>query len=227
MKRQKTTLLAALAFLAAGVAGAAAADLGGSMKDTPDSVHEAYWGSGWMIRGRILGVLPDAGTSDWIGAPAGSDLEIDDSIVPELDITYFFNSNLAVELILGVTPHDIDGDGALAGLDIGEAWLLPPTLLLQYHFDVGHGIKPYVGAGVNYTMFFNVDGGDAGSLDLDNNFGWALQAGVDIHLRDNWFLNVDVKKLWLETDATVGGGAITTNVEIDPWIIGVGLGYRF
>lgn len=99
--------------------------------------------------------------------------------------------------------------------------------MLQYHFDAGHGIKPYVGAGVNYTMFFGEDAKDVDSLELENSFGWGLQAGVDIHLRDNWFLNVDVKKLWLDTEAKVNGGAITTDVAIDPWIVGVGLGYRF
>ncbi len=145
--------------------------------------------------------------------------------MPELDLTYFCNRNLAVEVIAAVTPHDIEGKGAIAGADIGNVWLLP-----QYHFDMGGPIKPYVGAGINYTVFFNADAGSGFSaLDLENKFGWALQAGVDIHLRDNWFLNFDVKKLWLDTEATVvtGGTQVRADVDIDPWIIGVGLGYRF
>lgn len=83
---------------------------------------------------------------------------------------------------------------------------------------------------MNYTVFFNVDEGPGiTALDMDNNFGWALQAGVDIHLRDRWYLNFDVKKLFLDTDVVVAGlGATeTVNVQIDPWIVGVGLGYRF
>ena len=90
--------------------------------------------------------------------------------------------------------------------------------------------KPYVGAGVNYTVLFNEDAGPSYSnLELDNNFGWALQAGFDCHLRANWFFNVDVKKLWLDTDASVSLGAtpVTADVDIDPWIVGVGFGYKF
>lgn len=228
MKTYASRLLAGLSLVLAGGADARAVDLGDSIKDPMPAGHAVEYGRSWMIRARVLGVIPAEDSSNWVGVPAGADLSIDNSIVPELDFTYFFTPNLAVELIAGVTPHDIDGRGSLAGAQIGDAWLLPPTLLLQYHFDVEHGIKPYVGAGVNYTLFFNEDHGPAFTgLELDSSWGLALQAGVDIPLRDNWYLNIDVKKIWIQTDATVSGGAVTAEVDIDPWIVGVGIGYRF
>lgn len=199
------------------------------------------WGPGLMVRLRGLGVVPDAGGNDITvnGAPlTTADIDIDNSIVPELDITYFFTSNWAAELILAVTPHDISGTQTLAG-DLGDAWLLPPTLLLQYHFNPGGKIKPYLGAGVNYTVFFGEDDSGAtltnagltvSDIDLDNSFGAAVQFGVDIHLRDNLYLNLDAKKLWLDTDATVrttAGATVRADVDIDPWIFGVGLGWKF
>jgi outer membrane protein len=236
MKTSKQLLVAVLSLAAMGATSAMAADLGGSYKDTPTYV--ADYGPGWMIRGRILGVIPAEDTSNWRSdgtSITGYDASIDNSIVPELDFTYFFNKNLAVEVIAGVTPHDIKGtSGAtVAGTDIGDVWLLPPTVLLQYHFKLGNGIKPYLGAGVNYTVFFNEDAGDArySNLKLDNAFGFAAQAGVDLHLEGNWFLNVDVKKIWLDTDLSVYSSStattVTTDVDVDPLIVGVGLGYRF
>lgn len=195
-------------------------------------------GAGWMVRLRGIGVLPEEGSSGWVldgSRVTGADVGISDTVVPELDITYFFNKNIAVELILAVTPHDVDGTGPLIqGFGkIGDVWLLPPTLTLQYHFDQFSGFKPYVGAGVNYTIFFNEDSGkNYSNLKLENSFGFALQAGVDIHLHDNWYFNVDVKKLWLDTEASVRldpvvPGRVRADVDIDPWIVGVGLGYRF
>ena len=228
MKACKALLMAAVGLCAMSMTGAVAADLDGSLKDSSDYGYSTVYGP-WMVRGRILGVIPDEGTSNWIGVDPASDLDIDNSVVPELDITYFFTNNIAAELILGVTPHDITGVGgtSIDGADIGSVWLLPPTLLLQYHFELDQGIKPYVGAGVNYTVFFNEDAGNGfTSLELENSFGWALQAGVDIPIQDNWYFNIDVKKLWLDTEATVDG-AVTADVDIDPWIIGVGLCYRF
>lgn len=117
--------------------------------------------SPWMIRLRVLGVLPDtAGSSvNVAGTPSlsspSSGLSLSERAIPELDITYFFTENVAAELILGATRHHISGNGALTGLDIGTAWLLPPTLTLQYHFTDFGPIKPYIGAGINYTAFFN------------------------------------------------------------------------
>ena len=197
------------------------------------------WYSGMLVRLRGLAVVPDEDGKNITanGAPITADITLDNSVVPELDLTWFFTDNFAAELILGVTPHDVGGKGLLQGA-LGDAWLLPPTLLAQYHFNPGGRFKPYIGAGINYTMFFNEDDSGAflpnagltvSSLDLDNSFGWALQAGVDIHLLNNMYLNLDVKKLWLETDATVrttAGTTIRADVDIDPWLFGIGVGWK-
>lgn len=189
-----------------------------SLKDDYVAPH-SIWGPGWMLRVRGIGVIPD---EDGTGPLDG--LDISDAVVPELDISYFFTKNIAVELILATAPHDIE---LADGTEVGDIWLLPPTLTLQYHFDMG-AFKPYVGAGVNYTVFYNEDAtAPFTDLELDNSFGWALQAGFDYHLEGNWFFNVDVKKLWLETEATTEGVAVSEDVDIDPWVIGVGFGYKF
>src|SRR6516225_7677684 len=153
--------MASLAVLAAALGGAfasaRAADLPVYTKAPPPA--EAF--NPWMIRLRVLGVLPDAGgsTVNVAGVPAlsspNSGLSISDQAIPELDISYFFTRNIAAELILGVTRHSISGTGTLNPLPIGKTTLLPPTLTLQYHFTNFGAFKPYVGAGVNYTVFFN------------------------------------------------------------------------
>ena len=198
----------------------------------------------WMVRGRVLGVLPDESADLSVGnaALAGS-VDIGDQYVPELDITYFFNDNIAVELILAVTPHDVDAvgvtvPGALdnATVDLGDVWLLPPTLTLQYHFDTGTQFKPYVGAGVNATFFFDEDKGSvADGIDYDPSFGGALQVGVDYDLDGEpggWLLNADIKKVWINTDVTVDfttalGATVDADVDINPTVVGIGFGYKF
>jgi outer membrane protein len=177
-----------------------------------------------MIRLRGLGVVPDVNTSNWKNC-VGCDAKISSAVVPELDVTYFLTSNLSVEVIAGVTHHNIRGMGAINNVDVGSTWALPPTVTLQYHLGNIGGINPYVGAGVNYTAFFGVDDGDAGKLKLTNSWGGALQAGFDMPLTDKLYLNVDVKKVFMDTDLTVGN--IKTKVDIDPWLVGVGVGYRF
>lgn len=184
-----------------------------------------------MVRGRALVVMPQESANLDLGGfrIPGADVSISTSLVPELDISYFFTPNIAVELILGVTPHKVKGAGTLAGAGpIGEAWLLPPTLTIQYHFTGLGAFKPYVGAGVNYTVFFEEkQKGAFTGFDLKNTAGLALQAGVDIMLNRNWGINFDVKKIWLEPKVSVNNGLITGKVKIDPWLIGTGITYRF
>ncbi|MES0870311.1 OmpW/AlkL family protein [Pseudovibrio denitrificans] len=185
--------------------------------------------SPWQIRVRALGVVTE--NSGHVNGVAGSDLTYSDTVVPELDITYYFTDNIAAELILGTTWANVDGDGVLDGAAIGETWVLPPTLTLQYHFTNFGSFKPYVGAGINYTIFYNQDGrGDFKDIDIENTFGAALQVGFDYMIDDNWGVNFDVKKLFLEPDykvKTKAGPTLRGTAELNPWLIGAGVTYRF
>lgn len=222
------TVLSAVLLAGTALTSAEAADLP-SYKVQPVAPILAHW-SPWMIRGRALVVVPQEDASLRIGGVTipGADVSISTSVVPELDISYFFTKNIAAELILGVTPHRVKGAGALAGARIGSAWLLPPTLMLQYHFtDLGR-IKPYVGAGVNYTVFFNEKAkGGFTNFDLKDSFGLALQAGFDYMIDEHWGINFDVKKIFLEPKVKVNNGLVSGKVKIDPWLIGTGVTYKF
>jgi len=179
---------------------------------------------------RVRGIAAIADESADIEAVDG-DVDVGSSIVPELDISYFFTENIAAELILATTNHDVEAvDTALGDVDLGDVWLLPPTVTLQYHFSPRGSVRPYVGAGVNYTFFYEQDPGAAVSVNYDNGFGFALQAGVDVPINDDYFLNFDVKKIFLNTDAEIDAGAAGTvgaDVDLDPLVIGVGIGRRF
>ena len=168
--------------------------------------------------------------------PTGS-VAVDDAIVPELDFTYMLTNNIGAELILATSPHDIEGRGALAGVGkLANTMALPPTLTLQYHLAPAAKVRPYVGAGVNYTIFYDEDA--SGALDAaigstkvsaDDSFGYALQAGVDVDLTDRLFLNLDVKYIDIDTTATLRTGALVNKVDVslDPVVAGIGLGMRF
>lgn len=227
---RKTSLLAAMsAVLACGFPGARAADLPTFATAPALEPTLAAW-SPWLVRVRALGVLPDPAGRLWAaGVPvAGASVAITDSVVPELDIAYFFTPNIAAELILGVTRHGIRGAGTLAGTRIGSTWILPPTLTLQYHFDGFGPLRPYVGAGVNYAIFFGErERGGFTGFRLSDSVAPALQAGFDYMLDAHWGVNVDVKKLFLDTKVKLDAGAIRGRVDIDPWIAGAGVTYRF
>ncbi len=191
-------------------------------KDLGDS---AWSKERFQIRVRGIGVIPDSGGRTTInGSP-----KADNAVVPEIDFTYFFTENIAAELIVATSPHDLSlKNSDLGDLDLGKTMLLPPTLTLQYHFTPDNKFSPYIGAGLNYTITYNDSSGDdTNSLAADNGIGYALQAGADYWINDNWGVNFDVKKIWLDVDASVNSGAITGNVELDPLIIGTGISYRF
>jgi outer membrane protein len=179
--------------------------------------------SPWLVRVRAVH-LDMADKSDPIGGAGASDrLTVSDKTIPEFDVSYFFTPNWAAELVLTYPQkHDV----ALDGQNIGSFKHLPPTLLLQYHFVLDAPLKPYVGAGVNYTTMSKVNllGGTA-SLEHDS-VGLALQAGVDYAIDKKWSLNFDVKKVQIRSDVYIGG-AKASRVKVDPLMLGVGVGYRF
>jgi outer membrane protein len=187
----------------------------------------------WQVRLRAVGVAPDESAK--IGIIDG-DVAISNALIPELDFTYFFTEHFAAELILGTAKHDVQAINTLAGdVNLGSVWLLPPTLTAQYHFYTSDQkvFKPYIGAGVNYTLFYNVKSGDVAGVEYDNALGYAAQVGFDLMLDDTFFINFDAKRLFLSTDVTVDasnlapGLSIPAEVDINPWLIGVGVGMKF
>lgn len=175
-----------------------------------------------------IGVLPQkGGRVDAIGGKP----EASDTLTPQLDLTYFLTSNLSLNLIAATSRHDVSVKGsALGDVDLGRVWALPPTLTLQFHPLPAARLSPYVGAGVNYTVFYGEGGSrtaPVSKVDVENSWGWALNAGVDYALTPEWGLNLDVKKLFLRPDVSVNGGAIGARADLDPWIVGAALRYRF
>lgn len=154
-------------------------------------------------------------------------VEVQDDTMLTFNGTYFMTDNWAIEVLAALPfEHDIELN---SGGTVGETKHLPPTVSAQYHFMPGNNIRPYVGAGLNYTLFFEEDtsGALAGAdLELDDSTGWAAQLGVDIDLNENMFLNAEVRYLDIDTRAKVNGTSIG-DVEIDPLLFGINLGFRF
>jgi outer membrane protein len=177
----------------------------------------------WLVRAGATNIYPDSdnGTLN-LGAPV--EIDVDDAWGFTFNASYFFTENWAVEL-LAAAPYNHDFRLEGTGID-GDTDHLPPTLSVQYHFPLNERFTPYVGLGVNWTIFFNEDLNVPVNLDLDDSVGVAAQVGVDIELNGPWFMNVDVRYIDIETDAEVGGVDVGT-VKIDPWLFGLNVGFRF
>lgn len=182
----------------------------------------------FMLRVRALW-MDNADKSEAIpalGVPSDA-IHVANKVLPEVDFSYFMTKNLALELIL-TYPQSLDV--SLLGLDIGSVKALPPTLTLQYHFMPDPKIRPYVGAGINYTIFTDKDLFVPGlniPLQLENDsFGPALQVGADFEIAKDMFINVDLKKVWMSSDLTALGVKVSS-IDVDPLMLSVGLGWRF
>lgn len=172
----------------------------------------------WMVRVRAVDLNSANGDDTGLG------LSVNDKVIPEVDISYFFTPNLAAELILTV-PQKHTLHSTTVGADIGTLKHLPPTLLMQYHFNAP-GYKPYVGAGINYTRFSSVELTVPGAEIENDSVGGALQVGVDVPVGKNLYFNFDIKKVYIETDVSLSGVKQGT-FKVDPLLVGVGLGWRF
>lgn len=166
-------------------------------------------------------------------------VKVDNSVMPEVDVTYMASDNFGLELIAATTKHRASGKSGVTG-GIGKlasTWVLPPTLTAQYHFAPGSRVRPYVGAGVNYTIFYSEKASSgleaavgSTNVKLKNSFGWAGQIGVDIDINERFFLNLDVKYIDIDTTArlsTTAAGVQRVKISLDPIVAGVGFGVRF
>lgn len=174
--------------------------------------------SPWSVMVRATYLVTTDGSSPKVP------VKIEDKLIPEFDIEYRINENWALELVLTVPQeHDVK----LGGASIGDFKHLPPTLLVKYYAGDFGGFRPYVGAGVNFTLIFD-DNLAGGGLKLDNySIGPAAQAGVEYALNDRWALNLDVKRMMLRTDVSIAGGAKVSELRLDPWLFALGVKYTF
>lgn len=190
--------------------------------DTPANVPSGGLHAGdLLVRLRTISIQPEVKAG---GALGTLDAGVNNAIVPELDFTYMIRDQIGVELILATSRHQVTSNvGGLGGVGV-----LPPTLLLQYHFNHAGRVRPYVGAGVNYSYFYN-DKLKAGATPVSikhSSFGPALQVGVDVQVAKNLFVNADLKKIWMRTSASADGADLGS-LKIDPWVLGVGIGMKF
>jgi len=205
----------------------------------------AYEAGTWVLRAGVGVVAPDSDNLVVDDGITTIRVNVDDGISLTLMGTYMFTQNWGFD-ILASWPfnHEISAsvtDNVDPGFNpvssrIAETDQLPPTFSIQYHFLPDGTFQPYVGAGVNYTTFFNTDVEQAvinlgiDDIDLDDSFGLALQLGGDFVLSDRWLINFDLRYIDIESDleVTIGGasGELGT-VKIDPWVYSINIGYTF
>lgn len=222
MKRNMRLAAAvAVMTLATGVAS-------GAVAQTANDWQVARKGD-WIVTGRITDVSSSADDSIFTsaGVDTGLNVDVGNSIMPTLGFTYFLTDNISVEAILGATQHEIRAQGGMTDVAVHETWVLPPVVTLQYRPMPEARVSPYVGAGINYMLFFDGQDQNGFTVDLEDGFGYALQAGADVAITGPWTLNIDVKKVWFDTEATVNGGALTSDVNLDPLVVSVGFGRKF
>lgn len=191
-----------------------------------------------LIRARAIMVAPNEKSGDISGLP-GQQVSVNNSVMPEVDFSYFLTKNVAAELIVATTKHSVSGTSGLTG-GIGKlasTWVLPPTLTVQYHPLPDGKFRPYIGAGINYTIFYSTKpsagfvnvAGDT-HVGMKDSVGYALQAGVDVPIGERAFVNLDIKYIDIDTTATLVTANLGTRqvrVNLDPIVVGVGIGWRF
>ena len=158
----------------------------------------------------------------------GLGLAINNKTFPEIDFSYFFAPNLAAELILTYPQKQRIYSN---GTEIGSLKHLPPTLTLQYHFNPTGTVRPYVGAGLNYTNFSSVSFSPAVQTALHpsikrNSWGAAWQIDADVEISKGSYLNFDLKKVDLQT-TVYSSGTAAGKFKVNPTLASIGLGWRF
>lgn len=183
----------------------------------------------FMIDLRVSDVIPEA--NDPIvtaaGAATGLSARVGDSVMPTLGFTYFFTNNLSVEAILGATHHTVYAEAPGSSTKVHSTWVLPPVITLQYRPLPKARVSPYVGVGANAMVYFSGEDYNGFTVKLRDEFGYAVQTGLDIAVHGPWFVNLDAKKVFTNTRANIDNGALYAHVGLSPWVASVGVGRKF
>lgn len=196
----------------------------------------AYEAGDILMRVGTTTVAPESTSDDVQGIGISSQASADDNTQLGISSTYMITNNFGVE-VLGATPftHKLTGRGGLDGVNIGEVKHLPPTVSAQYFFmDSKSALQPYVGAGLNITVFFDEKvhsdlNASYQKLDLDESVGLAVQAGIDYKINEEMFINASAMYAKIGTTATLEGtaGTLTADYDLDPMVYRVNFGYKF
>jgi len=189
--------------------------------------EEGTWEPGkWLFRVGLSQINP---TNENLGFGEDTWVVVDSDISPTATVEYMITRHIGTELMVAWPfTHGVDLKAPGGNTRIGNVDVMPPVLSLNWHFNPDGLWRPYVGVGVNYTMFSGEEtrGALAGSsLSLDDSFGPSGQVGIDIGERE-WFLNLNARWIDIDSDAELNGSDIG-EIEIDPMVYGVHIGYRF
>lgn len=194
-----------------------------------DTKPEGLAAGALLVHVNAIGVLPSDSSSS-ISA-VGGHVKATDAWTPELDLVYFLTDNVAAALILATSQHTVKASGTAAGsFDVGSVWALPPTLTVQYHFMPQGPFSPYVGVGVNGTLWYSENASKPVThFHVGSSWGPAFQAGFDYNVGGRWFVNADVKYVLMDVAARVDalGTTVRAHDKLNPVIVGFGVGYRF
>ena len=206
----------------------------------------AHQAGDFIVRAGAATVSPneDSGNLKLDGVKVGgTKATLDSDTQLGLAFAYMITDHIGIEL-LAATPfqHEVSVKGLGAGLDgkLADIKHLPPTLSLQYYpMDAGSKFQPYAGIGINYTLFFDEDlssnrkAQGFSDMKLKNSVGLAGQLGMDYMLTDNLLFNASVWYVDINTEASIDGpsalgvGKTKVDVDVDPWVYMVGIGYKF
>ncbi len=218
------------ALVLASATSAAALLVGASAQAADGQAYQPEAKGTFMVDLRLSDVVPDA--NDPIvtaaGGATGLRARVGDSIMPTLGFTYFLTDQISVEAILGSTRHTVTAvaaDGT--GTKVHSTWVLPPVVTVQYHPFPKARVSPYVGAGANLMLYFAGSDYNGFKVRLKDEFGYAFQTGFDVALQGPWSLNVDAKKVFTKTTANINDGTLYSHVNLNPWVVSVGLGRKF
>ena len=181
----------------------------------------------WMLRVRAVDLLWQNGQTDTVST---ANVKAKNQLIPEFDISYFFTKNIAAELVL-TWPQQVNITAGPGNTNVGKISALPPSLLIQYHFTDLGAFKPYIGAGVNYTIVGNRQNfpglGNSGQVD-QNSVGFVAQVGTDYMFDKNWGMNLDLKYATMSTNVTtVQGNNNLGKLTLNPFMPAIGVTYKF
>jgi outer membrane protein len=199
---------------------------------------EAVERGNWMVRARAVHFNTSHSTSYWDGW-AGAGVSLEPRVTWEVDLSYYVTPHFSLELSFTDTKFQMEGRDLLSGSgDVAETRLMPVTLTGKWHFRPATNVSPYIGMGVNYTHFHGETVktplvepyGAQTELSLHHSWGWAGQAGLDVYFTPRWNFNVDIKYVQIDSSADLyvpGSTTLQTDLSVDPWMSGLGFGFRF